>query len=208
MKKSRFNEAQIFGVLREREAGSPTAEVCRRHGFSEQNFQRWKSKYSGWSVSNAQKLKAMEDEHPLESHYIAPGNPKQDGFVESFNGKLRDECLNEEVFDNLAEARAVIERWRLDYNHVCPHSAHGGLTPGSRAAEPRVRPAAQLDQLHRPYATAGAGYQLPTPRAPIMIEGPTVGRSGAGQVFARTDAKAAFSAMAAGEHFGKIVLEF
>jgi putative transposase len=62
-------------------------------------------------------------------HYIAPGKPQQNGFVESFNGKLRDECLNEEVFANLAEARAVIERWRLDYNLNRPHSAHGGLTP-------------------------------------------------------------------------------
>ena len=68
-------------------------------------------------------------ERPVEWHYIAPGKPQQNGFVESFNGKLRDECLNEEVFANLAEARAVIERWRLDYNHVRPHSAHGGLTP-------------------------------------------------------------------------------
>lgn len=51
------------------------------------------------------------------------------GAVHPINGKLRDECLNEEVFANLAEARAVIERWRLDYNHVRPHSAHGGLTP-------------------------------------------------------------------------------
>ena len=62
-------------------------------------------------------------------HYIAPGKPQQNGFVESFNGRLRDECLNEEVFATLAEARAVIERWRIDYNHVRPHSAHGGLTP-------------------------------------------------------------------------------
>jgi len=62
-------------------------------------------------------------------HCIAPGKPQQNGFVESFNGRLRDECLNEEVFASLAEARAVIERWRLDYNHVRPHSAHGGLTP-------------------------------------------------------------------------------
>ena len=62
-------------------------------------------------------------------HYIAPGKPQQNGFVESFNGKLRDECLNEEVFANLAEARAVIERWRMDYNLNRPHSAHGGLTP-------------------------------------------------------------------------------
>jgi hypothetical protein len=59
---------------------------------------------------------------------VARRQPQQNGFVESFNGKLRDklrdECLNEEVFANLAEARAVIERWRLDYNYVRPHSAH------------------------------------------------------------------------------------
>jgi putative transposase len=65
----------------------------------------------------------------IDWHYIAPGKPQQNGLVESFNGRLRDECLNEEVFVTLAEARAVIERWRLDYNHVRPHSAHGGLTP-------------------------------------------------------------------------------
>ena len=65
----------------------------------------------------------------LDWHYIAPGKPQQNGFVESFNGKLRDECLNEEVFPTLAEARVVIERWRRDYNTVRPHSAHGGLTP-------------------------------------------------------------------------------
>jgi putative transposase len=62
-------------------------------------------------------------------HYIAPGKPQQNGLVESFNGRLRGECLNEEVFASLAEARAVIERWRIDYNHVRPHSARGGLTP-------------------------------------------------------------------------------
>jgi hypothetical protein len=55
--------------------------------------------------------------------------------------------LNEEVFAILAEARAVIERWRIDYNHVKPHSAHGGIDPGGGAAEPRGRSAAQLDQL-------------------------------------------------------------
>lgn len=63
VKKSRFNEAQIIGVLREQEAGSPTAEVCRRHGISEQTFYRWKAKYSGMSVSDAQKLKTLEDEN-------------------------------------------------------------------------------------------------------------------------------------------------
>jgi hypothetical protein len=63
----------------------------------------------------------------VEWHYIAPGKPQQTGFVESFNGELRDECLNEEVF----EALIIIERWRLDYNHVRPHSALVGLAPGA-----------------------------------------------------------------------------
>jgi putative transposase len=63
VKKGRFNEAQIIGVLREQEAGVTTAEVCRRHGISEQTFYRWKAKYSGMSMSDAQKLKALEDEN-------------------------------------------------------------------------------------------------------------------------------------------------
>ena len=54
-------------------------------------------------------------------HYIAPGKPQQNAFVESFIGRFRDECLNEEVFAGLAEARAVIERWRRDYNHASEH---------------------------------------------------------------------------------------
>jgi transposase len=58
-----LTEAQIIGVLREQEAGGVTAEVCRRHGISEQTFYRWKAKYSGMSVSDAQKLKTLEDEN-------------------------------------------------------------------------------------------------------------------------------------------------
>ena len=62
-------------------------------------------------------------------HYIEPGKPVQNAFIESFNSKLRDECLNEYVFTTLAEARAIIEAWRQDYNHLRPHSSLGALTP-------------------------------------------------------------------------------
>ena len=62
-------------------------------------------------------------------HYIAPGKPMQNGFVESFNGRLRDECLNETLFASLPHAREVLARWRQDYNHVRPHSALGGKPP-------------------------------------------------------------------------------
>jgi putative transposase len=65
----------------------------------------------------------------LDWHYIAPGKPVQNAFVESFNSRLRDECLNEHVFLSLAEARATIEAWRDDYNHRRPHSSLGALTP-------------------------------------------------------------------------------
>jgi len=64
-------------------------------------------------------------------HYIAPGKPTQNAFVESFNGRLRDECLNETVFTSLRQARAVLAAWRADYNEVRPHSALGGRTPAS-----------------------------------------------------------------------------
>jgi putative transposase len=81
----------------------------------------------------------------VEWHYIAPGKPQQNAFVESFNARFRDECLNEEVFGSMAEARAVIENWRRDFNTARPHSAHGGLTPAearNRAAADRLRSAA------------------------------------------------------------------
>ena len=82
------------------------------------------------------------------------------GAVHPIIGRLREECLNEEVFASLAEARAVIERWRLDYNQVRPHSAHRGLTPHAahlRSAGARLR---NPDQLRRAPATIAAPEPL------------------------------------------------
>jgi len=68
-------------------------------------------------------------------HYIAPGKPQQNGFSESFNGRLRDECLNETLFTSLRHARMVLSTWRLDYNMVRPHSKLGGRTPAEFAEQ-------------------------------------------------------------------------
>ena len=73
-------------------------------------------------------LKWQED-RKVEWRYIAPGKPMQNGFVESFNGRLRDECLNEHLFTNLRHARELISAWRDDYNHHRPHTSLDGLTP-------------------------------------------------------------------------------
>jgi putative transposase len=72
---------------------------------------------NGTELTGNAMLKWAED-NGVEWHYIAPGKPQQNGFMESFNGKLRDECLNEHVFSSLAEARRIIEAWRIDYNRA------------------------------------------------------------------------------------------
>lgn len=79
-------------------------------------------------------------ENGVRLHFITPGKPSENGYVESFNGKLRDECLNENWFGSLNEARGVIETWRVDYNRARPHSALGYQTPEEFAAEQAALP--------------------------------------------------------------------
>jgi transposase InsO family protein len=72
--------------------------------------------------------------------YIEPGSPWENGYCESFNGKLRDECLNGEIFYSLKEAQIVIEQWRMEYNTRRPHSALGYRPPVPAACSPLVEP--------------------------------------------------------------------
>ena len=78
-------------------------------------------------TSNA--ILGWADDAGVGWHYIAPGKPQQNGHNESFNGRLRDELLNETLFRSLPHARAVLEVWRRDYNEVRPHSKLGWMTP-------------------------------------------------------------------------------
>ena len=71
MKRSRFTEEQIIGILREQEAGVATAEVCRRHGVSSATFYKWKAKFGGMDVSEARRLKALEDENAKLKRMLA-----------------------------------------------------------------------------------------------------------------------------------------
>jgi putative transposase len=87
----------------------------------------------------------------VELHFITPGRPVENAYIESFNGKFRDECLNEHWFSTLEDARRTIEEWRRDYNEERPHSALGGLPPREYAA--------QLARLQAPSAPSGPQAQ-------------------------------------------------
>lgn len=95
-------------------------------------------------------------------HYIAPGKPTQNAFIESFNGRLRDELLNEEVFESLAHARQMLSRWRHDYNNIRPHSALGGLTPATARRTLELSDGSASGALAKPqpmtYSAAGLSF--------------------------------------------------
>ncbi len=80
-----------------------------------------------WAYRNGVQLKLIQ-----------PGKPTQNAYIESFNGRFRDECLNEHWFTNLAEARVLVAAWRLDYYESRPHSALDYLTPAEFAARLRI----------------------------------------------------------------------
>src|SRR5579862_737566 len=94
--------------------------------------------------------------------YIEPGSPWENGYCESFNGKLRDECLNGEIFYSLKEAQVVIERWRVEYNTRRPHSALGYRPPAPAAVAP------QMAALRSPSAPCDPPFAKPHPSEVVL----------------------------------------
>jgi transposase InsO family protein len=88
------------------------------------------------SEFTATKVRAWLARVGVKTLYIEPGSPWENGYVESFNGKLRDELLAREQFDTLLEAKVLIERWRRGYNALRPHSSLGYRPPAPEAIEP------------------------------------------------------------------------
>jgi len=101
------------------------------------------------------------DKNGVDWHYIDPGKPQQNAFIESFNGSLRDELLNEELFDSLHDARRKLALWRYDYNNVRPHSSLNNQTPTN------ARRTLEISEVSAPGALAKTEdhqYQNPTRR--------------------------------------------
>ena len=93
--------------------------------------------------------------HGIEHHFIRPGKPVENAFAESFNGRPRDELLDQHCFESLRHARGLGEDWRYDDNHVRPRTALGGLGPEQHIAEPPGAPRAlQLTDTTTPQALA------------------------------------------------------
>ena len=117
-------------------------------------------------TSNA--ILTWADRSRVAWHYIAPGKPTQNAFIESFNGRLRDELLNETLFTSLAQAWVVLGRWRADYNDARPHSQLGWKTPSEFAFTCNPR---------RDLALRYADGSAPAPVAPTAQSGKSNNRS-------------------------------
>jgi putative transposase len=115
-------------------------------------------------TSNA--ILTWADQARVEWHYIAPGKPMQNAFIESFNGRLRDELLNETLFSSLAQVRVALARWRTDYNDHRPHSKLGWKTPSEFAFTFHPR---------RDLALRYANGSAPAPVAPTAQQGKSNG---------------------------------
>ena len=112
-------------------------------------------------------MDAWAHEAGVQLDFIRPGRPVQNGYIESFNGRLRDECLNGEVFFSLLDARQKLERWQHDYNEKRPHSALADRTPKEFVRSFKDRPFA-LSTVNKAAPTARQGYAAAGQTTPAL----------------------------------------
>src|SRR3954451_13626491 len=141
-----------------RKAGTGSADDRARQADDGGQRQRQRT-------SNA--ILTWADRSQVEWHYIAPGKPTQNAFIESFNGRLQDELLNETLFTSLAQARVALGCWRADYNDTRPHSQLGWKTPSEFAFTCHPR---------RDLALRYAEGSAPAPVAPTAQQGKSNGK--------------------------------
>ena len=117
-------------------------------------------------------MEAWSHEYGVKLDFIRPGKPVENGFAESFNGRLRDECLNTEVFFDIPDARIKLERWQTDFNHSRPHSSLDDRTPAEFAAVAAGEPPSALSTVDKAVSAAGQGFADAGQKTPALDRPP------------------------------------
>ena len=140
------------------------ALACGTHGLIEQRGKPGMIVSDNGTEFTSNAIFSWAAERRIDWHCIAPGKPMQNAFVESFNGRMRDEFLNEALFFGLGHAREELALWVADYNTERPHSALGYTTPAAFAAGLRTA----ADRLSPPFQGSGS---LPVAVIAVITEG-------------------------------------
>jgi putative transposase len=117
-------------------------------------------------------MEAWSHQNGVQLDFIRPGKPVENGFVESFNGRLRDECLNTEVFFDIPDARMKLERWQTDFNQSRPHSSLDDRTPAEFAAVAAGEPPSALSTVDKAVSAARQGFADAGQKTPALDRPP------------------------------------